>query len=162
MTKFFVVEDGIGMVPENNNQFQEFMKNDYFIHYVGMLNPPRPGVSECGSLLEFTYFKPGTPRNELFIMRIVFWADIVWSIVSIPIKEKNLMEKIVDQCGLRIANGIPTMFADGKIQKFPADNERIFTLENKSGHLVYRNDPAINDQLIKTELEALEKIQKKP
>ncbi|MCU0679620.1 MAG: hypothetical protein MUC28_04225, partial [Planctomycetes bacterium] len=131
-----VIEDGGTLVPENADQLREFLKNDFFIHYVGMLMPPRPGVGECVSLLEHTHYKPGTPRNELFIMRIVNWAAMVWTIVSIPIREKSFMEKIVDECGLRIAKGVPTLFSHEGFERFPADNERVFTLENKAGHPV--------------------------
>ena len=153
-------QDGC-LVSETDEQMQEFMRNERFIHYVGMINPPRPGVSECITLLEHKHYQPKTPRNELFIMRLIDWNDIMWVIISIPIEEKNLMEAVADECGLRIADGIPTMISGGGVERFPISNERIFTLENKSGHLVYRNDPVINEVLLASEIETFDRITKK-
>lgn len=155
----FNVVDGNGiLVSENEKQFLEFMAVERFVHFVGMMNPPRPGVSECITLLEHTYYKPNTPRNELFIMRIVEWANMVWVIISIPTEERSFMEQIADSCGLRIANGTPTII-DGKgVRQFPANNERVFTLENKPGHLVYQNDDRLTRQLLDAEQDVIKDL----
>lgn len=146
-----VFDENEGTIAEDEKQFKEFMENEFFIHYVGMISPPRPGVHECTSMLEHKHYKPGTERNELFILRMMKWADFFWLIISIPIKEKMFMEEVANECGLRIANGVPTVFGPGGIEKFPVSNERVFTLENKAGHPVYRNDPAVNKAMQESE-----------
>jgi hypothetical protein len=148
------------IIVESDEQLQEFVKNKRFIHYVGMLIPPRPGLTECMTLVEHKHFPPGTDRNELFILRFIKWSDMVWVMMSIPIEDKNLVEDIAKECGLRIANGVPTMFTGNVIQQFPVNNERIFTFENSSGHPVYRNDPIVNEAIFRAEQETVDKVSK--
>lgn len=156
-----VIEDGGIQIPESEEQFQQFMKGERLIHYVGMIAPPRPGVNEFISLLEHKHFKPGTPRNELFFMRIVEWGDIFWVIASIPSEDKIFAENIAKECRLRIADGIPTMISHKGIQTFPANNERVFTLENESEHPVYRNNPATHREILAAEQETVDRIHAK-
>lgn len=132
-----IVKDDLSLIDESDEDLQRFFANPGFIHYVGMLNPPRPGVADCFQTLEFSYFKPETPRNHLYVLRILEWEEILWGIVSIPIEEKHLMEKSAQVNRLRIANGVPMMFMGDKCSQFPVSNDRVFTLENISGHPVY-------------------------
>ena len=132
-----LVKDGGIEVAESPTDYQRFFADPSFIHYAGMLNPPRPGVLDCVQMLENIHYKPGSDRNHLFLLRLLDWQDILWTIVSIPIAEKANMERVAQVNGLRIANGVPTMFADGGIHSFPVSNDRVFTLENIHGHPVY-------------------------
>ncbi len=90
--------------------------------------------------LEHTYYAPNTPRNQLFILRHVVWEDMPWIVVSIPIEERKNMEAVVNQEGLCVKDGVPTLFTPGEIKRFPMDNERVFTLENIPDHPVYRGE----------------------
>ncbi|MCR4286097.1 MAG: hypothetical protein NUW00_04355 [Candidatus Kaiserbacteria bacterium] len=132
-----IVKDGGTMIDESPEDCQRFFANEGFIHYVGMLNPPRPGVLDCFQTLENSYFHPGTPRNHLFILRVLEWMDILWGVVSIPIGEKHLMERSAQLNRLKVADGVPTMFVDDGAYHFPVSNERVFTLENIRGHPIY-------------------------
>lgn len=132
--------DGIEF-PESDKELRKFMKDESFVHYIGMIVPPRPGVGELLEFVEHEYYKPGTPRNDLFLMRIIRWEDMVWSLVSIPIRERSYVEKAVRSFGLRIVDGVPSVLSGGKLDRFPYENERTYTFENVSGHPVYRNDP---------------------
>lgn len=134
-----IVKDQGILVEESDEELQKFVANPDFIHYVGMLNPPRPGLTDCMQTLEFKYFRPGTPRNELFNVRILEWEEIQWVIVSIPIKEKHLMERAAQVNRLRVADGVPTVFSGRGANQFPISNERVFTLENIPGHPIYTN-----------------------
>ena len=155
-----LIMDGGIEVSETEERLREFINNsESFIHYIGMMIPHRPGVKECITALENRYYKPGTDRNELFIMRIIKFCNILWCIISIPIHEKQLMEEVVKECGLRIADGVPTMIGDGGMVKFPVDNKRVFTLENEKDHPVYRNDPVVNNALLEQERDSISKIQ---
>ena len=124
---------------ESNEAFQAFFEDPAYIHYIGMLLPPRPGVADTMQMLEFNHYRPNTPRNDLFQLRMVEWMEITWGIVSIPIAEKAFMEHIALVNSVRITDGVPTMFADGGMYRFPVDNPRIFTLENTRDHPIYQS-----------------------
>lgn len=134
-----IVEDGGVLRAESDENLQKFVGDPQLIHYAGMLNPPRPGVQDCFQMLEFTHFKPGTSRNEFYHLRVFEWEGILWGVVSIPIVEKHLMESVAQANRLRVANGIPTMLSGKEMTQFPISNERVFTLENISGHPVYHS-----------------------
>lgn len=156
-----VIEDGGIPIPKSDEHFQEFFKNERFMHYVGMISPPRLGVEEFVSLVEHRHFKPGTLRNELFIMRIIDLEDITWLIMSIPVEDISLAESAAGECGLRIANGVPTMISGNGFQRFPADNERVFTLENRSDHPTYRNDSVSERVILNAEQETVDRMKTK-
>lgn len=153
-----IVEDEGILIGETDEELKNFMQNESFIHYVS--HASRPGIGECLTLLEFRDYKPGTPRNDLFIMRIIEWEGLTYIAVSIPIDEKHLMEKAVEETDLKIADGVPTMMGGGEVNHFPMCNKRVFTLENTSGHPVYRNDPEVNDALRESESESMARIRK--
>lgn len=120
---------------------KEFTDRKDLLHLVGMLFPPRPGVRAFNVLLEYTHYAPGTDKNDNFIMHVLTWGDVNmrWSITSVPIDDKHLVEECVGSAGLRIADGVPTMFSpDGSVLTFPADGSTVFTLENTKGHAVYK------------------------
>jgi hypothetical protein len=48
------------------------------------------------------------------------------------------MDRAADAAGLRVADGIPTIFTGGRVANFPAKGDNVFTLENKAGHPVYK------------------------
>lgn len=154
----YVLEENGVAIRQELEQLKQFMGNEEFIHYVGMLIPPRPGVSECIALLEHRHFKPGTVRNHLLIMHMISWSEIIWSIASIPIAERSKMEEVADECGLRAVEGVPAMISGEGMDVFPVDNERTYTFENKADHPVFRNDPELNDKMIEAEFRSIERI----
>ncbi len=156
MTTISVVEDGGIQVPETNEDLQKFLQDERFIHYVCMAM--RHGIGECITLLEFRDYRPGTERNELLIMRTIDWCEMPWFAISIPIGEKHLMEAAARESGLRVANGIPMMFGGTEVNQFPMCNKRVFTLENVSGHPIYRNDKDVDTALREGEYESIKRI----
>jgi hypothetical protein len=105
------------------------------VHFAAMLL--RLGVRECSQTLEDAHYKPGTPRNDLFQLRLIQWEGLLWALITIPIAEREFMDRAAAANGLRVANGVPTMISRDGIAKFPANGPRVFTLENVSGHPVY-------------------------
>lgn len=100
--------------------------------------------------LEYTHFPPRTEKNKLFEMALMEWPSkesLRWAIVSIPIEYKPDALKIAAECGLRFADGIPTLFGEGKAQQFPLDGETVFTIENMAGHKGYSNNPEVIKKL---------------
>jgi hypothetical protein len=62
---------------------------------------------------------------------------------------------------MRIADGVPVMLGGVEGKPFPANGENVFTLENAPGHPVYGNNPESYRQMMQSEEEELEAIQKK-
>lgn len=148
-----------GTREETEEESERFFSDPNFVHFIGMLSPPRPGAELCFTELEHTYFPPGTDLNKDFIMRLINWEGIIWSIVSIPKTEISLMEEVAAKNGLRLAEGIPHIFSQKGTKAFPIkDNERIFTLENIADHPVYANDPKNTDKILAEEMAKMEKI----
>jgi len=136
-TAIKVVQDGGLFVDRSVAEVRAFVDDPFFIHYIGMINPPRPGVGDCAQQLEQTDFPPGTERNNLFHMHIIEWEELMFIMVSIPISDKHLMERMMQVHHLRAANGIPIMFGGPEIVAFPIEGERVFTMENTRDHPVY-------------------------
>ena len=82
---------------------------------------------------------------------------MVWAIVSIPISDRSLMERVATANGLRIADGVPTIYSTSGIDTFPLWSERVLTLENVRGHKVYGSSEA-ELNLMRTEEEAYIRI----
>lgn len=127
---------------ESLKDLKRFVEDPYFVHYLGMINPPRPGVSDCVRLLEYTYFAPDTPRNALLHVRAIDWMGILWIMISLPVSDIDSMNKVVNACRLRVANGVPYIFDGAGTHSFPVSNDRIFTLENIRDHPIYKQGEA--------------------
>jgi hypothetical protein len=141
---------------ETEDEFCHFASDNRLTHFVCMAM--RPGFEELSAKLEHTHYKPLTVRNNLMHMRALLWNDIVWFVVSIPTEEKHLLEEVAGSCGMRVANGVPTMFGHGCRMQFPINGNNVFALENVAGHPIYQNDDRINSALRETEVQSAEKI----
>lgn len=145
-------------LPESDRELQEFLMNQNFVHYVGSLIPVRPGVRIFLVKLEYLHFNPWSPRNQQFHLRIFNWQSMRWAMVSIPLAEKHLAELVAGECSVRISDGIPTLISAGRIETFPASNERVFSLENTAKHPVYDNDPEVFRTVMAAEEREIERI----
>lgn len=157
-TKIILICDDDSIKEETKKEARDFFKDRNFVNFIGMFVPPRPGVELCFTELEHTYFPPKTDMNKDFFFRILTWRKIIWAIVSIPITQSDLMEKIADKNGLELVPGTPIMFALGKKKRFPFKKERMFTLENKKSHPFYLNNPIINNVFLAMERKEINRI----
>jgi hypothetical protein len=94
----------------------------------------RPGATAFSERLENTLYPPGTPKNELFQITIVRWPDDDpvpgdWCVLSFPIADRPAAEKIANECGLRFADGVPTILP-GPLW-FPMSGANVWTLESR-------------------------------
>lgn len=104
----------------------------------------RIGASLFNVKMEYTHFPPRSDKNKLFDMCMLKWPtkdDFLWSVASIPIEYRSIAEELAKECGLRLADGIPTIFNQDGAYQFPLTGSTVFTLENIAGHKVYNNDP---------------------
>lgn len=147
-------------------------QDPFWVHYVGMLNPPRVGVTEFAHTLEHKYFTPDTKKNNYFHCNVLMWKDIMWAVVSIPLSLNNLAEEIINQVNLRAADGVPTVFGMGpatgiasmreKIEEtcefFPLNGGNVFHLEYKKKHAAYDNSQVGIKQMLEEEKERLDEV----
>ena len=119
----------------------EWFKDPKNIHYICMTVPPRPGCHLFCTILEYKFYPPNTDKNKEFILQIIKWKvdgmEMIYTIVSIPEKEKAYAEAVAKMVGMRIANGVPTMLGGGKPHFFPINVPNAFTIENEPGHPIY-------------------------
>jgi hypothetical protein len=127
-------------VLESEADTKRFFADTTYVHFVGMLVPPRPGVADCFQTLEHTHYVPDTPQNSLFHFRLLEWQDIVWGIASIPALDKHLMESSAQANGLRVDDGVITMITNDGVIGFPISNDRVFSLVNVRNHPVYHKN----------------------
>lgn len=129
----------IGFKEESKEEMENFFKDPEYIHFIGMIYPRRPGVMLCTIRMEHEHYKPGTDSNKNFHIRMINWENTEWMIVSIPKKDCGLMKKMAKECGLRIADGVPTIIGGDtkQITQFPINNKNVFTFENASDSGVY-------------------------
>lgn len=151
-----VLRDGEPPLIETDDQLRVFLDDENYVHFVAVAM--RPGVGECFTLLEHSEYKPLTPRNDLFHLRVFEWEEILWYFASIPSDERRLMEDAADECGLRTTKDKMAILGQNGMSIFPFHNDRVYTLLNKSNHPVYKNNPAINSQLLQEECEHIDAI----
>lgn len=137
-----------GIAERENTALIAQGKDTSKLHLIVDMN--RIGARLFNTRMEYTYFAPRSGKNYLFEMVLIKWPRpdmFMWSICSFPIEYRPQAEALAKECGLRLANGIPTIFDQDGAHHFPLDGETVFTLENVAGHKVYNNDEATKKQL---------------
>lgn len=122
---------------EDKIAFEKISKDTSKLHLV--VDMWRIGANLFNTTTEYTHFAPRSGKNHLFEMSIVTWATRQWAVSSVPISYRNEIEEIAKSCGLRLANGIPTLFDEDGAHQFPIDGPTVYTLENLPGGQI--NDP---------------------
>lgn len=108
------IDDGASLVePEIIDP--KVLSDTSKLHYIGLTQPPRPGVNLFATILEHTFFKPQTEKNKLFEFRMMRWSGLVnylmvWIIVSIPKEFKEHANVCIDKAALRAVRAVPTIF----------------------------------------------------
>ena len=138
--------------------FEELLKNERFIHYVGVAKPYTPGIRECMLSVQYKYFNPQSQQSELFFMHTVHWAKKVWIVMSILAEYRDAVEKIVTGCGLKSMNGVPMSIVEDGWETLFYNSGRIFVLDNMPDHPIYRGDPLIEKILKEAEHKTIDKI----
>lgn len=96
---------------------------------VTMIKPPRIGANLFIVSLEYNHFKPGTDRNKDFQFMFIKWQDMIYAMVTIPYKDKDIAYRVAEEVDMRISDGIPEVF--------PVHSPRVFSLENSKNSPVY-------------------------
>ena len=85
------------------------------MHYIGLMLPPRFGVHLYATILELTFFPPGTEKNGLFTMRLMKWKgklkdEMIWNIISIPKEYETHAKVCINKAGLKTVRAVPVVF----------------------------------------------------
>lgn len=125
-----------------SKEIQEFVDNHPEMNfYAGMLVPARPGVRLCMVRMEYENYIPDTPSNDNFQLFLMKWQDMTWALMGILAGDVDKLIKIAADCGVQIADGVPTVFSGDGVDVFPVRGGQVFSLENTKDHVVYQNDP---------------------
>lgn len=143
----------------DNGDLQDAAHDPKLLHIVGDIT--RIGVNLFVVKLEYTHYAPRSGRNGLFTFRMLQWPPgdfgLNWVICSIPIEDRHLAESLLEECGLKLADGVPNMFSSQERQVFPMRGDRVFTLENRPDHPIY-NDREAAEKMRDAQEKEIEKI----
>lgn len=148
-----------GFSETAKKELDESCKDPNRLYLIGDMY--RLGVKLLSVRTEYTYFSPRRGKNDLFELIILKWPDsdsLMWSIISMPMEYHARIEELAKQCGLRFANGIPTIFNSDGVQQFPIDGSNVYTLENTHNHTIYTNKGSDFELLKRKEEETIEAI----
>jgi len=143
----------------SQEELTELANKKGFVNLVGLMDPRRPGVLLFCVKFACDYFRLSAFKDKELLVHTVEWEGMQWVIMTIPEELMKITRKIVDEVGLRIADGVPTgLFYPPSV--FPINSKNTFTLESKPGSPIYTSDARLTDQLIEEEDEKIEKILK--
>jgi hypothetical protein len=120
-------------IPQSSmtdEEWEALLADPCWVHYAAIISPPRPGVWECLTLLEYDHFPPGTPMNQEYILAVCEWDETAWAIVSIPLEKKQNMEDLARYCRLQLLRCIPYIIDSTVRHPFRNQNMEMYLLEN--------------------------------
>ncbi len=91
----------------------------------------RPGSTKFVTTLEYEHFAPTSKLGIELHMYICKWEDMFWYVISIPAKRKDIVDEVLKETCMRMADGLPTMLGGPNGEsRFPIQSPNAFTLEN--------------------------------
>lgn len=127
----------------------------------------RLGAASLAGAIEWYWYPPNTDRNRLFDIYFTDWEDLRWMVIAFPAGRLDEVKRLAKQLGLRLANGVPTMFSLASKRPsdiiplfFPGerlpngrDNMAMMTIENDAGSPVYQNRKRDHDGMLQADFE---------
>lgn len=122
---------------------QELADDPSLFHIVYGIEPLRPGGRLFSVKLEYEHYEPDTARNDLFQMRFTKLDEMLLAIITIPLSEKHIAEKVAEETGMRLADGIP--FVMGELVKITGNTRPEYMLEEtkKDAKFLHMNSPRV-------------------
>lgn len=112
-----------------------FDANDRF-GIVGFMG--RVGFAKFMTRLEHEHYDPKDEvLNDRFQMFLISHKGLTFVVVSIPLEDRHLAEKIATECDLRFADGVPTIFGGEESSPFPIQHKNLWSCENLPNSGVY-------------------------
>lgn len=139
-------------------QYNQFLQDTQWAHFVTRCNPPWIGVNQCLACLEYTYYKPNTPRNDMFIPCTISWEGEEWFVISIPADDQPLMEEVAEGSGLQVLRGTPVRSINQESCRFPFFSSTMYTIVPQAGLDDYVRDSYLFMTLLQQEQETIKWI----
>ncbi len=116
-----------------------FNANDRF-GIVG--GPHRIGFAKFITRLEWEHYDPKNEKlNDRFQIFIINHGGLPFIVISIPLEDRHLAEKIAAECDLRFTDGVPAVFGGGSHNpSFPIQHRNLWSVENLPDSGVYGGD----------------------
>ena len=129
------------VIVQSPDETKKFFDDERNVHFMGILNSSDPAFNAMIQFVENTFYVPGTPRNDLFNLRLClpFENGPCFGIVSIPISERGNIEDHIDNFGLTKMAGVPKqIISHGGVYTFPFPTEpkRFYSLIGKSENVI--------------------------
>lgn len=122
-----------------------------WINVAGMVAPRRPGAILFLTLTEHMFFHPTTPEQDDFLLMNIAWEEMVFYVFSVPSKHHEDLKDLASKCGVRMAEGIPSLYTSEGLKYFPVYGKNCFNLENIKGHPVYSSTTKSEDDIFRHE-----------
>lgn len=105
--------------------------------------PMRIGFAKFMTRLEWEHYSPlDEELNDRFQMFIIHHGGLPFILLSIPLEDRHLAEKIAAECDIRFADGIPHVFGGKGDPEFPIKHKNIWSCENLPNSGVYNGKSA--------------------
>lgn len=112
-----------------------FDANDRF-GMVGFMG--RVGFSKFMTRLEHEHYDPKDEAlNDRLQMFLISHQGLTFVVLSIPLEDRHLAEKIATECDLRFADGVPAVFGGEGNPSFPIQHKNLWSCENLPSSGVY-------------------------
>jgi hypothetical protein len=122
---------------ESDNGVQVFLNAPGRVHYLGMT--VRPCFSDFLVDLEYTYFRPGTAKNDELLLRLMNWEGQTWAILSVPTLAEPIVNATLEKHGLKATiDSVPVMISGSGEIKFPLRSKTMATVEGSSAYYADR------------------------
>jgi hypothetical protein len=132
---------------------RELDSNPDLLHIVIWMG--RVGASLFARTLELKHYTPGTRRNDDYHVLLMkdFGGIGPFLVVSVPIKERDIVERVLAETDMALEHGVPHVLGGGvKPEEFPLRSDNVWSLRNANGSIAYTQQGA------KLEEENLKKI----
>lgn len=98
----------------------------------------RVGCASLFTHLEYEHYNPNDPAlNDRFQVFIIRHQGLDFQLISIPLEDRHLAEKMAEKYGCRFADGLPTVFGGDGDPMFPIRHKHIWSVENVKTHPCY-------------------------
>lgn len=143
---------------EKKEELLEFFNNPAFAHFIGIINPPRPGIMLCFVKLELIYLSDKIDSYEQCFLQVWNSNGVIAATISVLQNKFNLVEKAAAQSGLKIIYGVPEAILCAETNMFFRNNGTIFTFENIPDYDIYTGNQKKIDQLLEKQKREIDKI----
>lgn len=81
--------------------------------------------------MEYGHYPPRTLKNNDLELHLVTWAGMDFYVLSVPLVDRHLCEKVAAELGMRLASGVPHVIFAEDTSVFPMEGKNVWTLEGQ-------------------------------